>query len=175
MTDTRAGAGGDAAPEPTRSEPRRVDPVRVDGVRGQVWPTMVRAHARIVGRVARDLDEAGEVPLRTFEVLMQVDDAGGRIRLKDLVERVVLSQPGLSRKVARLSEEGLLRREPDPRDGRGVLVSLTTEGQQAVRDARALHDAGIAREFVAHIDDHEARVLIDIFTRLAAPDGAPSG
>lgn len=142
------------------------------GLRADVWPSMLRAHARIVGRLARDLEEAGKVPLSTLEVLIQVEDAGGRIRLKDLVQRVVLSQPGLSRKVARLSEQGLVQRDPDPLDGRGVFVSLTSKGQNAVRDARALHDAGIDREFTRHIDEREAGELIGIFTRLADPDAA---
>ncbi|WP_166442202.1 MarR family winged helix-turn-helix transcriptional regulator [Nakamurella flava] len=144
-----------------------------DSVRADVWPRMVRAHARIVGRLARDLDEAGKVPLSTYEVLLQVADSGGRLRLKDLVDRVVLSQPGLSRKVTRLSEQGLVHREPDPRDGRGVLVSLTEEGHSAVQAARALHDAGIAREFTAHLGEQEAQTLLRVFDRLADPNSAP--
>ena len=150
------------------SDPR--DDGVATGPRAEAWPAMVRAHARIVGQLARELEDAGKVSLGTYEVLDQLDRSGGRLRLRDLVERVVLSQPGLSRKVTRLSEQGLVDREPDPRDGRGVLVTLTESGRTAVESAQALHRAGIEREFTAHIDEDEARLLIRIFDRLADPD-----
>lgn len=142
------------------------------GPRAEAWPAMVRAHARIVGQLARDLEDAGKVSLGTYEVLNQLARSGGRLRLRDLVQRVVLSQPGLSRKVTRLSEQGLVDREPDPHDGRGVLVTLTDRGRAQVESAQALHQAGIHREFTAHIDEDEARMLVRIFERLADPDGS---
>lgn len=143
-----------------------------DDPRDEAWRAMVRAHARIVRELAQNLETSGKVSLGTYEVLSQIAEAGGRLRLRDLVERVVLSQPGLSRKVTRLSEQGLVDREPDPHDGRGVLVTLTDQGRNAVESAQALHRAGIEREFTAHIDEDEARLLVRIFDRLAEPNGA---
>ena len=119
-----------------------------------------------MSRLAADLDEARKVPLGTYDVLVQLAEHGGTLRLKDLVAEVVLSQPGLSRKVARLEEEGLVQRKPDPSDGRGVLVKITRSGRAALRSASVVHIAGIEREFTSRISDEEAAVLARVYQRL---------
>ncbi len=97
---------------------------------------------------------------------MQLTENGGLLRLRDLVNLVLLSQPGLSRKVARLEEEGLVERLPDPNDGRGVLVRMTRAGRAALRSAAVVHIAGIEREFTSKLSDGEAETLARVFSRL---------
>jgi DNA-binding MarR family transcriptional regulator len=124
-------------------------------------------------RLGRELDDAGEIPLNTYDILVQLAEGGGRLRLKDLVDRVVLSQPGLSRKVARLEDDGLLERLPDPNDGRGVLVRITKAGRAALRSAARVHIAGVEREFTSQISDEEAATLARVFDRLLTDGRAP--
>ena len=107
----------------------------------------------------------------TYDVLVQLSEAGGRLRLRDLVDRVLLSQPGLSRKVARMEDEGLVERLPDPHDGRGVLVRMTRSGRAALRSAAVVHIAGVEREFTSRISDEEAATLAKVFARLLDHDG----
>jgi len=137
-----------------------------DGDRKAAWEQMLQAHARIMQQLGRDLDAAGKIPLSTYDVLVQLAESGGRLRLRDLVDRVVLSQPGLSRKVARLEDEGLVERLPDPDDGRGVLVKVTRSGRAALRSASIVHIAGVEREFTTQLSDNEAAVLAQVFRRL---------
>jgi DNA-binding MarR family transcriptional regulator len=127
---------------------------------------MLHAYARIIGRLSADLDEAGKVPLGTYDVLVQLSEAGGKLRLRDLVRKVLLSQPGLSRKIERMEQAGLVERKPDPTDGRGVIVALTRSGKAALRSAAAVHMAGIHREFGSRLSDDEAAVLAEVFGRL---------
>jgi DNA-binding MarR family transcriptional regulator len=134
----------------------------------------VHAHARMMQKLGRELDEAGKIPLDTYDILVQLAENGGRVRLRDLVNKVVLSQPGLSRKVARLEEEGLLERLPDPQDGRGVLVRMTRSGRAALRTAAVVHIAGIEREFTSRLTEDEAATLAQVFSRLLAEDGPPA-
>ena len=112
----------------------------------------MHAQARLMQRLGQELDDAGKVPLSTYDVLVQLAENGGRLRLRDLVDKVVLSQPGLSRKVARMEDEGLVERLPDPNDGRGVLVRITRAGRAALRTRRRRahlrHRAGV------HLADH---------------------
>ncbi len=119
-------------------------------------------------RLGQELDDAGKSPLNTYDVLVQLSEAGGRLRLRDLVERVLLSQPGLSRKVARMEDEGLVERLPDPHDGRGVLVRMTRSGRAALKSAAIVHIAGVEREFTSRITDDEAATLARVFARLLA-------
>ncbi len=137
------------------------------GTRKAAWESFVRAQPRLMQRLGRDLDAAGEIPLNTYDILVQLAEAGGQLRLRDLVNRVVLSQPGLSRKVARLEDEGLLDRLPDPTDGRGVLVRLSRAGRAALRRAAVVHIAGVERVFTSQITDEEAAVLADVCARLS--------
>ena len=96
------------------------------------------------------------MPLGTYDVLVQLSLGGGKLRLKDLLTRVILSQPGLSRRVGRLEEAGLVERRPDPKDGRGVIVAITRAGRYALRSAAVVHMAGINRELTADLTDEEA-------------------
>ncbi|MGS0686208.1 MarR family winged helix-turn-helix transcriptional regulator [Nakamurella sp. GG22] len=149
-------------------------PSRTNGSRGlsgdrkTAWEGFLHCQAKLTQQLARELDDAGEIPLSTYDILVQLAESGGRLRLRDLVDRVVLSQPGLSRKVARLEEEGLLDRLPDPRDGRGVLVKISRSGRAALRSASVVHMSGIERLFSSQIDDAEAATLARVFSRLLA-------
>ncbi len=136
------------------------------GDRKAAWEGFLQSQARLMQRLGRELEDAGKIPLSTYDVLVQLAENGGRLRLRDLVDRVVLSQPGLSRKVARLENEGLVQRLPDPRDGRGVLVRLTRSGRAALRSAAVVHIAGVERAFTELISDAEAAVLTRVFGRL---------
>lgn len=54
----------------------------------------------------------------------------------ELAAVVGLDRSGVSRHASRLEAAGLLRREPDPDDGRSVLLVLTDAGAAAVAEAR---------------------------------------
>lgn len=143
---------------------------RFDGDRKAAWTGLLKSQAKTLKQLAQELDDAGKIPLSTYDVLVQLAENKGRLRLRDLVDRVLLSQPGLSRKVARMEEEGLVERLPDPTDGRGVLVRMTRSGRAALRSASVVHIAGIEREFTSRITDEEAKTLARVFARLLDED-----
>ncbi len=138
----------------------------------EAWVLFLNTHAQLIGRLSDDMEQAGEVPLGTYDVLVQLSQAGGKLRLKDLLQRVLLSQPGLSRRVERLEAAGLVARKSDPSDGRGVVVALTRAGRYALRSAAVVHMAGIDREFTRDLTDEEADVLVRVFKRALNGRGA---
>jgi len=139
---------------------------RFEGDRKDAWVGMLHVHAQTMSQLGRELDAAGKIPLSTYDILVQLTENSGLLRLRVLVNLVLLSQPGLSRKVARLEEEGLVERLPDPNDGRGVLVRMTRQGRAALRSAAVVHIAGIEREFTSQLTDEEAQTLARVFARL---------
>jgi len=141
-----------------------------EGDRRAAWTAFLHAHARMVTRLSADLDDANLISLGSYDVLVQLSENNGKLRLKELVNRVVLSQPGLSRKVAKMEAERLVERLNDPSDGRGVIVHITRTGRAALRKASVVHIAGIEREFTSQVSDHEAAVLAAVFARLEAGD-----
>ena len=149
-------------------------PLAIPDKQMAAWVMFLHAHARLISRLSTDLETSDEVPLGTYDVLVQLSLCGGKLRLKDLLQRVVLSQPGLSRRVERLETAGLVERRPDPADGRGVIVVLTRAGRYALRSAAVVHMSGIDREFTNALTDEEADVFIRVFRRVI-PDDDPLG
>jgi DNA-binding MarR family transcriptional regulator len=93
---------------------------------------------------------------------------GGPMRLTDLLATEQLKQPALTSLVAKLEQDGLVKRRPDPSDGRAMLLSLTSEGRQIVRSRHANRVAQLTR-LVEQLTDDERAVLADsmpVLTRL---------
>jgi DNA-binding MarR family transcriptional regulator len=93
---------------------------------------------------------------------------GGPMRLTDLLATEQLKQPALTNLVAKLEQDGLVKRRPDPSDGRAMLLSLTREGRQIVRSRHANRVAQLTR-LVEQLTDDERAVLADsmpVLTRL---------
>ncbi|HEY0616230.1 MAG TPA: MarR family transcriptional regulator, partial [Kribbella sp.] len=82
----------------------------------------------------------------------------GPLRLTELTATEQLKQPALTSLVAKLEQDGLVSRRPDPRDGRAVLLSLTREGKQVVRSRHADRIANLSR-LVDQLNDEEREVL----------------
>jgi DNA-binding MarR family transcriptional regulator len=98
--------------------------------------------ARIMLRlgVPADALHPGEhVDRAGYWVLVRLDEAACALRLSDLATALQLDLSTVSRQVRDLVASGLVRREPDPDDGRACLLSLSTRGRDvldAVRQAR---------------------------------------
>jgi DNA-binding MarR family transcriptional regulator len=114
----------------------------------QVWTTLTAAHARIADRLASALARGCGLSINDFEVLLRLDPVSPPgLRLGELRSAVRLTQPSLSREVARLEHRGWLARADVPDDGRGVLVSITAGGRDVLRRAVPVH-AQTIREFL---------------------------
>jgi DNA-binding MarR family transcriptional regulator len=82
----------------------------------------------------------------------------GPLRLTDLLATEQLKQPALTSLVAKLERDGLLRRRPDPSDGRAMLLSLTRQGRQIVRSRHANRVAKLSH-LVNQLTDDEREAL----------------
>ncbi|GAA1701144.1 hypothetical protein GCM10009745_55310 [Kribbella yunnanensis] len=92
----------------------------------------------------------------------------GPLRLTDLLATEQLKQPALTSLVAKLEQDGLVRRRPDPADGRAILLSLTPAGQRVVRSRHTNRVAKLT-QLVDQLTDAERAVLagsIDVLARL---------
>jgi len=132
----------------------------VPGRRGfEAWRSLLRAHATLMRRLDTDLERETGLALADFDVLAQLAEANGELRMTELADRALISRSGMSRRVARLVDEGLLRRERAGTDARGVVVTLTDAGIARLRETAPVHARGISELFVAQLDDQELAVL----------------
>jgi len=72
------------------------------GSRLEAWDSFLRAHATLMRRLQVDLAQATGLALADFDVLAQLARAGGDLRMTDLAARALISQSGMTRRVARL-------------------------------------------------------------------------
>jgi DNA-binding MarR family transcriptional regulator len=130
------------------------------GGRGlEAWTSLLRAHATLMRRLETDLEQETGLALADFDVLAQLALAGGELRMAELANRALISRSGMTRRVARLVDEGLVRRANANSDARGVVVVLTDAGIGRLTETAPVHARGVAKLFVAQLDDEELAVL----------------
>ncbi len=135
--------------------------------RNLLWRNFLTAHAAAIDRIEDDLGGAEVLPLSWYDVLLALYEAPEhRLRMHELASAILVSRGGLTRLVARIEKAGLLRREPDPEDGRGLYAALTERGMEALRTTWPIYARGIAEHFGRHLTDEEVEVLDRAFSRI---------
>jgi DNA-binding MarR family transcriptional regulator len=76
-----------------------------------------------------------------FDLLAALRRAGTPYQLNptDLMRATMLSSGGMTKRLDRLADAGLVERSPDPHDRRGTLVRLTSKGKATIDRAVGLH------------------------------------
>jgi DNA-binding MarR family transcriptional regulator len=123
------------------------------------WSALLRAHATLLRQLEAELESKTGLALADYDVLAQLAAAGGSLRMTELADRALTSRSGMTRGVARLVHEGLVRRAHADADARGVVVLLTYSGLDRLTVAAPIHLRGVSDLFVANLDDQELAVL----------------
>jgi DNA-binding MarR family transcriptional regulator len=123
------------------------------------WRALLQAHATLMRQLATDLVQKTGLTLGDFDVLAQLAAAGGELRMTELAARAYSSRSGMTRRIDRLVEEGLVWRANADADARGVVVALTDAGLARLTETAPVHLRGVANLFVAQLDDQELEVL----------------
>ena len=138
----------------------------------RAWRGLLRAHALLVKRLDAELEATHGLPLTSYEVLLHLAKSdGGKMRMCDVAESVLLSRSGLTRLVDRLERDGYVERVSCDADARGAYARLTPAGQAKLADASGTHLEGIRQHFLAHFSDAELGLLAEAWERVAGPAG----
>jgi DNA-binding MarR family transcriptional regulator len=132
----------------------------------RAWGAFLRAHADLVGQMDATLRQEAGIPLQWYDALAHIAGGDGPVTLRQLEQRVLLSQSGLSRLVTRLVDAGLVSRASSEQDRRAVDLTLTRSGKARLRAARAVQARQVRELFADHMDEREAGVLLDVLGRL---------
>ena len=128
---------------------------------------MLRVQAALLREMDAELTAAHGLPLRSYEVLLNLEGAPGhRQRMTELCHNAVLSASGVSRLVDRLEKDGYVRRERCTYDGRGFFTVLTPKGGRKLKEARATHLAGVRRLFLERLEDADLVRLAEYWEAL---------
>lgn len=134
----------------------------------EAWEELFRAQVTLMRRFEAG-DDFAPLTSREYDVLFQLSRGeGGAMRMRELTELIMLTQPSLSRMVDRLSARGLVERRAAPDDGRGVVVALTEEGAALQRQIGRNHVRSIRRYVGGALDEEELRTLQRLAHKLRA-------
>ena len=140
-------------------------------------PDLDYSPAGVIGRIsrlARELEERLEPVYAAhgldggwFDVLATLRRAGPPYRLRptDFANALMLTSSGATKRLDRLEAAGLITREPDPTDRRGILIALTDRGRAVVEEAVAEHVANEHR-ILGGLTKAEQRQLADLLRTL---------
>ncbi len=125
-----------------------------------LWQDFLGVHRSIVEQLAEQMQTDHNLPLEWFDVLVHLADIPGmRLRQKDLRDRLLLSESGISRMLVRIEQAGLIERTPADDDRRGVEIALTGKGQQALAEALESHLALVATLFTDRLTASDRTAL----------------
>ncbi|MDQ1669589.1 MAG: hypothetical protein QOE40_1650 [Actinomycetota bacterium] len=145
---------------------------RLDSAQLTAWRRFLQAHAVLVRRLEADLLAEHQLPLASYDVLVQlVESPERRLRMTELAQRVLISRSGLTRLVDRLEREGMVRREACDDDARGLFAVLTDAGYARLRRAAPTHLRGIASYALDRLDEQQTAALAEICASMLGEDG----
>ncbi len=138
----------------------RIVKTALPGGRGLgAWRALLRAHATLMRQLGTDLQSKTGLSLGDFDVLGQLAQAGGSLRMTELADRTLSSRSSMTRRIDRMVDEGVVRRAGADDDARGVVVALTEAGLDRLSQTAPVHLRGVYDLFVARLDDQELAAL----------------
>lgn len=118
---------------------------------------------RRLRQVRAERADGGGITLPESAALLRLD-RGGPATSSALARQEQISPQSMGATLASLETRGLVGRQPDPADGRRVVISITEAGRQVLRDRRGEHTELLSRALSAGFTPDEIDVL-----RAAAP------
>jgi DNA-binding MarR family transcriptional regulator len=123
---------------------------------------------RFTRRLRRERPDHG-LSLTQLSALATVHNCGP-LTPRDLADAERVRPPSMTKVLAVLELQGLVRREPHPTDRRQVLISTTEDGTELILQNRRLREAWLASQ-LAKLPDDERETLtqaVAILSRLAS-------
>ena len=133
------------------------------------WQTLRMAHDRVAQQLSAELSGACKLAINEFDVLLFLRSHAHlkeQIRIGALLEAVPLSQPALSRLVARLEARGLLSRREAEGDARAVVVCLTESGAALIDRALAIHARVVHETLIGKFTETERTALLRTLSQI---------
>jgi DNA-binding MarR family transcriptional regulator len=137
----------------------------------RTWLIFLRAHAAILRRMEKGIQDAHGIPLNWVDVLIQLSlEENHRMTHARLSERVLVSVSGLTRIIDRMVKAGLLVRRASRKDRRASYVVMTEEGMRKLEEARPAVFGDVEEHFIRHLRPEETPVLLGFLKRVMDED-----
>lgn len=130
------------------------------------WEALFRAQVSIMRHLSADFT-SDEITFNEYDVLFNLSrQPGRRLRIRDLNQHLLLTQPSVSRLVDRLASRQLVDKTTDPDDARGIVVGLTDDGYELFRRVARHHIVSITKRIGTALNDEELQTLTALCDRI---------
>ena len=124
------------------------------------WLSVVRLMTWLPWSIDQQLRRDSNLGMVEYQVMARLSQSPERtLRMSSLADLANASLSRLSHLVKRLEERGLVRREPDPADGRFTNAILTDEGFQTLAAAAPGHVAHVRSLVIDVLSPEQLRRL----------------
>ena len=131
----------------------------------QLSPSAVEASQRVravIGPLRRRVvsaGDSGDITLSQASVLARLADGNG-LTASDLADAEGVRHQSMTSTVTALLGLGLVKRRPDPRDGRRLLVTVTAKGRRRVEEGRQARGEWLAGKLQENCTEEERRTVL---------------
>ena len=125
----------------------------------RAWRLFFESALALLDLLDTELEHEAGIPLRWYDVLVQLEESPEGIPMNALADRILYSKSGFTRVIDRMEEAGLVRRLRPQHDRRTILILLTDQGTQTMEHARRYHRDGIERHFSQHLTQADIKAL----------------
>jgi DNA-binding MarR family transcriptional regulator len=124
------------------------------------WLSVVRLFSWLPWSIDQQLRRDSNLGMVEYQVMARLSQSPERtLRMSSLADLANASLSRLSHLIKRLEERGLVRREPDPADGRFTHAILTDKGFQTLAEAAPGHVAHVRSLVIDVLSPEQLRRL----------------
>ena len=146
----------------------------LDDEEQELWRLLLGAVRKINRGMDETLKAGGEVSASEFAVLVALSEAPEqRLRLHELCTQLEWDRSRASHQVTRMEKRGLLYKEPDAVDARGINVCVTHVGIEHLRRAAPEHVESVRRMVFDHLQPEDVPALRRFFNGVLQAKNLP--
>ncbi|XVU21516.1 MarR family winged helix-turn-helix transcriptional regulator [Actinoplanes sp. CA-054009] len=147
----------------------QAEPRWLDDQEREAWISLSQLVFLLPSALDAQLLRDNNITLFDYMVLSGLSMSEGRtLRMSELARMIASSLSRLSNVVKRLETRGLLRREPDPCNGRYTVAILTDDGWDLVVKAAPGHVEAVRRYVIDGLTDDQVKVLRQVACHVTA-------
>src|SRR4051812_27484174 len=134
----------------------------------RAWRLYFESALALIDVLDRELERDAGIPMRSYDVLVHLEETPDGLRMNELAERILYSKSGFTRVVDRMEAAGLVLRARQETTRRSILIVLTAQGRATMEQARLRHRHGIEQHFSRHLSDRDVAALTRALDKLSA-------
>ena len=125
----------------------------------RAWARLTKAQRQALASIEQALGAAKLPPLAWYDVLLELERAGGSLRPFELERELLLAQYNLSRLIDRMQEAGYVQRRALKEDRRGQGIVITSAGKTLRRRMWSVYGPAIQAAIGEHLPPRQIETL----------------